>query len=144
MARRSLDGLVAPFWRYDVGMPSVQIKDVPLDVHRAAAARGEGRTGDIERLYAVIRTLGTDQPPTAMHSELATRLLAACTPGRGPRRPRPRSPGQSLQEYLLGWLTGETRTASLADVLEEVGGRRGGRFSLRDAAEAVPADRDAR
>lgn len=46
------------------------------------------RMGDIERLYAVMRTLGSDQ---AVHSELAARLLAARNPTAGPRYPRPLS-----------------------------------------------------
>lgn len=74
-------------------MPSVQIKDVPDDVH----------------------------------AELRRRAANA---------------GQSLQEYLLARLTEEARTPSLADVLERVGRRRGGRFSLQDAADAVRAERD--
>ena len=76
-------------------MPSVQIKDVPDDVH----------------------------------AELRRRAAHA---------------GKSLQEYLLGRLTEEARTPSLADMLERVSRRRGGRFSLQDAADAVRTERDAR
>jgi plasmid stability protein len=76
-------------------MPSVQIKDVPDDVH----------------------------------TELRRRAAKA---------------GKSLQEYLLGRLTEDARTPSLADVLDRVSQRRGGRFSVEDAASAVRAERDAR
>jgi len=76
-------------------MPSVQIKDVPDDVHAELRRRADNA-------------------------------------------------GKSLQEYLLGWLTEEARTPSLADMLERVSRRRGGRFSLQDAADAVRAERDAR
>ena len=76
-------------------MPSVQIKDVPDDVH----------------------------------AELRRRAANA---------------GKSLQEYLLGRLTEEARTPSLADMLARVSRRRGGRFSLQDAADAVRTERDAR
>lgn len=87
--------MLAPFWRYHACVPSVQIKDVPPDVH----------------------------------PELRRRAAKA---------------GQSLQEYLLGWLTQEARTTSLEDVLGQVGRRSGGRFSLQEAAEAVRADRESR
>jgi antitoxin FitA len=76
-------------------MPSVQIKDVPDDVHAELRRRADNA-------------------------------------------------GKSLQEYLLGWLTEEARTPSLADMLARVSRRRGGRFSLQDAADAVRAERDAR
>lgn len=37
---------VAPFWRYSQGMPSIQIKNVPEDVHRAlqGRARSSGKS----------------------------------------------------------------------------------------------------
>lgn len=87
--------VVAPSWRYSATMPSIQVKDVPDDVH------------------AVLR-----------------RRAAAA--------------GQSLQEYLLALLTEEARTPTLAEVLERVSHRTGGRLSLSDAVEAVRSDRDSR
>ncbi|MGH9188866.1 MAG: FitA-like ribbon-helix-helix domain-containing protein [Acidimicrobiales bacterium] len=76
-------------------MPSIQVKDVPQDVH----------------------------------SVLRRRAGAA---------------GQSLQEYLLALLMDEARTPTLDELLERVEHRTGGRVSLKEAARAVRADRDAR
>lgn len=64
--------------------------------------------------------------PDDVHAELRRRAAKA---------------GKSLQEYLLGRLTDDAR---LADVLDRVSQRRGGRFSAEDAAEALRAERDAR
>lgn len=76
-------------------MPSIQVKDVPDDVH----------------------------------ATLRRRAAAA---------------GMSLQEYLLGRLVEDAHTPTLEEVLDRAGGRAGGRASLRKAARAVRADRDAR
>lgn len=76
-------------------MPSIQIKNVPDDVH------------------AVLR-----------------RRAAAA--------------GQSLQEYLLAELTRTSRTPTVAEVIERIGHRSGGRLSFRQAERDVRADRDGR
>jgi plasmid stability protein len=76
-------------------MPSIQVKDVPDDVH----------------------------------ATLRRRAAAA---------------GMSLQEYLLGRLVEDAHLPTLEEVLDRAGGRAGGRASLRKAARAVRADRDAR
>jgi hypothetical protein len=76
-------------------MPSIQVKDVPDDVH----------------------------------ATLRRRAAAA---------------GQSLQEYLLARLKEDAQTPTLEEILERAGGRAGGRVSLKDAAKAVRAERDAR
>ena len=76
-------------------MPSIQVKDVPSEVH----------------------------------ATLRKRAAAA---------------GMSLQEYLLARLVEEATTPTLEEVLERAGQRSGGRVSLRDAARAVRAERDAR
>lgn len=73
-------------------MSSIEIKDVPTDVHRA----------------------------------LRTRAAAA---------------GQSLQEYLLAWLTDTARTPTLNEVLDAAGERHGGGIGFADAVAAVRADR---
>ncbi len=78
-----------------MAMPSIQVKDVPEDVH--ATLRG-----------------------------------------------RAASAGMSLQEYLLGRLIDDAHVPTLDEVLERAGGRAGGRVSLRAAAKAVRAERDAR
>ncbi len=76
-------------------MPSIQIKDVPDDVH------------------AVLRR-------------------------------RAASAGQSLQEYLLARLREDTQTPTVAEVLERIEYRTGGKLGFRAAARAVRSDRDAR
>jgi plasmid stability protein len=76
-------------------MPSIQIKDVPEDVH------------------AVLRR-------------------------------RAATAGQSLQEYLLARLRDEAMTPTVAEVLERVEYRTGGRLGFRAAARSVRADRDSR
>jgi antitoxin FitA len=76
-------------------MPSIQIKDVPEDVH------------------AVLRR----------RAALA---------------------GQSLQEYLQNRLREDAQTLTVAEVLERVEHRTGGRVGLKAAARAVRADRDSR
>jgi plasmid stability protein len=76
-------------------MPSIQIKDVPDDVH------------------AVLR-----------------RRAAAS--------------GQSLQEYLLARLREEAQTPTIAEVLDRIEHRSGGKVGFKTAARAVRADRDAR
>jgi plasmid stability protein len=76
-------------------VPSIQVKDVPDDVHAA----------------------------------LRRRAAAA---------------GKSMQEYLLERLTADALTPTLEEVLDRAGGRAGGRAPLREAAEVVRAERDAR
>lgn len=76
-------------------MPSIQIKDVPDDVHATFRSRAANA-------------------------------------------------GMSLQEYLLSRLIEDAHTPTLDEVLERAGGRAGGRATLRTAAKAVRADRDAR
>ena len=67
--------------------------------------------------------------PSEVHATLRKRAAAA---------------GMSLQEYLLARLVEEATTPTLEEVLERAGQRSGGRVSLRDAARAVRAERDAR
>jgi antitoxin FitA len=59
-------------------------------------------------------------------------------------RQRAAAAGQSLQEYLLGRLVDDARTATLDEVLDRAGGRAGGKITLRSAARAVRNERDAR
>ncbi len=59
-------------------------------------------------------------------------------------RQRAAAAGKSLQEYLLGRLTEEARTPTIAELFERVEQRSGGSLSLEDAVAAVRADRDAR
>lgn len=74
-------------------VPSVQIKDVPVETH------------------AVLR-----------------RRAAAAH--------------QSLQEYLRARLIQEAATPTVAEVMEQAGGRAGGSVSFATAASAVRGDRD--
>jgi plasmid stability protein len=76
-------------------MPSVQIKNVPEDVHR------------------VLR-------------ERAARA------------------GQSQQEYLLALLAEHARQPTLAEVFERIDQRSGSSITMREAAEWIRAERDAR
>lgn len=76
-------------------MPSIQIKNVPDEVHAVLRRRAAGA-------------------------------------------------GQSLQEYLLAELTRATRTPTVAEVVERIGHRSGGRLSLRQAERDVREDRDGR
>lgn len=79
-------------------MPSIQVKDVPGDVHATL-------------------------------------------------RRRAASAGMSLQEYLLARLIEDAYTPTLDELFDRAGGapgRAGGTASLRDSAQAVRADRDAR
>ena len=76
-------------------MPSIQIKNVPDEVHAVLRRRAAGA-------------------------------------------------GQSLQEYLLAELTRATRTPTVAEVVERIGHRSGGRLSLRQAEKDVREDRDGR
>jgi hypothetical protein len=76
-------------------MPSVQIKDVPEQVH------------------AVLR-----QRAAAAH--------------------------QSLQEYLRTRLIEEASQPTLNEVLDRAGGRSGGSVPLKEAVNAIRADRDRR
>jgi len=57
-------------------------------------------------------------------------------------RDRAAAADQSLQEYLLAWLTEAARTPTLDDVLAVAGERHGGRIGFADAVAAVRADRD--
>lgn len=59
-------------------------------------------------------------------------------------RRRAASAGQSLQEYLLSELTRASRTPTVAELIERIGHRSGGRLSLREAEKLVREDRDAR
>ena len=59
----------------------------------------------------------------------------------GALRRRAAAAGQSLQEYLLAELTRLGRTPTVAEVLERVGHRSGGRLSLRQAEYDVREDR---
>ena len=52
--------------------------------------------------------------------------------------------GMSLQEYLLAKLTEEARQPTPKEFWERVGQRTGGRLSLKEAAEYIRAERDAR
>lgn len=76
-------------------MPSIQIKNVPDEVHAVLRRRAAGA-------------------------------------------------GQSLQEYLLAELTRATRTPTVAEVVERIGHRSGGRLSFRQAEKDVREDRDGR
>jgi plasmid stability protein len=59
----------------------------------------------------------------------------------GALRRRAAVAGQSLQEYLLAELTRIGRTPTVAEVLERVSHRSGGRLSLRQAEYDVREDR---
>jgi antitoxin FitA len=59
-------------------------------------------------------------------------------------RRRAASAGKSMQEYLLGLLIEQARQPTLPEMLERLGGRSGGRLRLREAAEQIRAERDAR
>lgn len=50
--------------------------------------------------------------------------------------------GQSLQEYLLAWLTREARRPTLDEVLRRAGQRSGGSMPLDVATEYVRQERD--
>jgi plasmid stability protein len=52
--------------------------------------------------------------------------------------------GQSLQQYLAGELTRLAERPSLADVLDRIEGRRGGRVGLAQAARDLTEDRTRR
>lgn len=52
--------------------------------------------------------------------------------------------GQSLQEYLLAEVTRSVRTPTMAEVLERIGHRTGGRLRLEQAVADIRADRDER
>lgn len=67
--------------------------------------------------------------PDDVHAELRRRALIA---------------GQSLQEYLLARLFGETRRPTLDEVLDRVALRSGGSARYDGAVSAIRADRDAR
>ncbi|MBJ7455837.1 MAG: hypothetical protein JHC74_07250 [Thermoleophilia bacterium] len=51
---------------------------------------------------------------------------------------------QSLQEYLRSRFTRATRTPTVAEVVERIGHRSGGRLSFRQAEKDVREDRDGR
>lgn len=59
-------------------------------------------------------------------------------------RTRAAAAGRSLQEYLRELLTESARLPTLEAVFARVEAHTGGALSLRDAADAVRADRDAR
>lgn len=50
----------------------------------------------------------------------------------------------SMQEYLVALLDEVASKPTVAEVLRRAGGRAGGRIGLRDAAEELRAERDAR
>jgi plasmid stability protein len=59
-------------------------------------------------------------------------------------RRRAAAAGQSLQEYLLAELTRIARAPTVAEVVERVGHRSGGRLALRQAESDLREDRRAR
>jgi antitoxin FitA len=59
-------------------------------------------------------------------------------------RRRAAAAGQSLQEYLLARLVQDAGRSTLDEVLDQAGGRAGGRVTLAAAAKAVRDDRDRR
>jgi hypothetical protein len=67
--------------------------------------------------------------PTDVHSVLRRRAAAA---------------GQSLQEYLLAYLTDFARNPTLEEVFERIGQRSGSRLTLEFAVETIRRDRDSR
>ena len=74
-------------------------------------------------------TIQIKQVPDDVHTVLRRRAAAA---------------GQSLQEFLLAYLTEEPRCPTLAEVLERAGGRAGGSVPFDFAVRAVRDDRDLR
>lgn len=52
--------------------------------------------------------------------------------------------GMSLQEYLLSRIVAEAASPTKDEILARAGERTGGRLSLRDAEQAVRAERDSR
>jgi hypothetical protein len=59
-------------------------------------------------------------------------------------RHRAAGEGKSLQEYVLAMLIREARRPTLAEALDRMGGRAGGRVGLREATEQLRAERDGR
>jgi antitoxin FitA len=59
-------------------------------------------------------------------------------------RKRAAAAHQSLQEYLRARLIEEASEPTLDEVLDRAGGRSGGSVPLKDAVQAVRADRDRR
>lgn len=59
-------------------------------------------------------------------------------------RRRAAEAGKSLQEYMLAMLIAQARRPTLAEALDRIGGRAGGRLSLREATEQLRAERDGR
>jgi plasmid stability protein len=51
---------------------------------------------------------------------------------------------QSLQEYLRSHLIAQAEQPTLDEVLDRVGGRRGGRVSFETAVDNIRAERDRR
>lgn len=59
-------------------------------------------------------------------------------------RRRAAAGGMSLQEYLSALLDDLASRPTVEEVLRQAGGRTGGRVGVREAAEVMRADRDAR
>jgi plasmid stability protein len=59
-------------------------------------------------------------------------------------RRRAADAGQSLQEYTLALLVDHAETPTLAEVFEQIDQRSGSQSTMRDAVEAIRADREAR
>ena len=59
-------------------------------------------------------------------------------------RRRAAEQGKSMQEYLLAMLITQARRPTLSEALDRMGGRAGGRISLREATEQLRAGRDDR
>ena len=59
-------------------------------------------------------------------------------------RRRAAAAGQSLQEYLLAELTRTSQTPTVAELVERIGHRTGGKLSFRQAERDIRSDRDSR
>ena len=59
-------------------------------------------------------------------------------------RRRASAAGQSLQEYLLAWITRDARSPTLEEILDDAAANVRGPAPEMTAAEAVRLDRDAR
>lgn len=59
-------------------------------------------------------------------------------------RRRAADAGQSLQEYTLALLSEHAGKPTLAEVFARIDQRSGSRSTIRDAVEAIRADRDSR
>jgi plasmid stability protein len=59
-------------------------------------------------------------------------------------RRRAAEEGKSMQEYVLSLLVEQARRPTVREMLDRIGSRSGGRIGLREAAEQIRAERDAR